>query len=79
MLFEKQFSYEADKTYPDFNVNFETYSDRRILECETLAPLTKIDCGETACHSEVWKLYDNVKNPEFGNEEEVEKILSELK
>lgn len=79
MLFEKQFAFEKEKTYPDFGVNFETYSDRGILECETLAPLTKIDCGETACHSEVWKLYDNVEMPEMGDEEAVEKILSSLK
>ncbi len=79
MLFEKQFSFETDKEYPDFGVNFETYSDRKILECETLAPLQKIDCEETAYHKEVWKLYDNVETPSMGDEEAVEKILSNLK
>jgi hypothetical protein len=42
--------------YPDDGSNFELYTDKGILELETLAPLGVIPPGESRTHVETWKI-----------------------
>ncbi|MDD5676489.1 MAG: hypothetical protein PHW60_00680 [Kiritimatiellae bacterium] len=60
LLFIKSFSYRKGAHYPDGGVNFETYSNQRILELESLGPLVTLRPGQTATHTETWMLYRGV-------------------
>ncbi len=62
-LFVKRFNWEADASYLDFNSNFESYTNSEILEMESLAPLTRLEPGESAIHPETWELYSNIPVP----------------
>jgi hypothetical protein len=75
-LFVKQYEEEGDMEYPDNNCSYETYTNERFLEMETLSPLVLLGSGETAEHIETWSLYDNVEKPK--NEKDIEKSIAPL-
>src|SRR5947199_20895 len=77
-LFLKRFAYDPDKTYSDYNVNNETYTDYRFIELESLGPLEKVAPGATITHTENWWLFKNVDlgNDESGIANALEPILS---
>ncbi len=56
VIFEKHFPVELEKEYPDANVSYETFMCDHMVEMESLSPLKEILPGETAQHTEVWKL-----------------------
>lgn len=59
-LLVKVFKRSRDGIYPDGNVNFEIYADRRILELETLGRLVTLKPGESIRHDEEWALFGGV-------------------
>ena len=59
-LFMKWFAHSDAYRYPDGNVNFEVYTDERILELETLGPLVSLQPGDSVVHREVWRLHQDV-------------------
>ena len=63
-LFLKKFTYQKNATYPDFGVNFETYTANEFLEMESLGPLTALDPGASVCHEESWSVYSDIPAPE---------------
>jgi hypothetical protein len=60
-LFVKRYRANPDKTYPDMGASFEMFTNREVLELETLGPLTKLAPGATVEHIEHWSLHKNVK------------------
>jgi len=54
--FTKFFDYEMGKEYPDHGCSFETYTNDKILELETLSPIQVIDSGEVIKHFEMWAI-----------------------
>lgn len=62
--------------YPDYNCSYESYTDARFLEMETLGPLTLLAPGEAIEHIETWYLYDNVEKP--ANENDIENNILPL-
>jgi hypothetical protein len=62
-LFVKQFACVAGANYADFGCNFETFTNREMLEVETLGAFTKLDPGQTVTHTETWSLFHNVPAP----------------
>lgn len=56
VIFEKHFSVEKDKEYPDANVSYETFMCKHMVEMESLSPLVKLSAGEKTEHQEIWKL-----------------------
>lgn len=60
-LLVKQFNWTEGATYPDGGVNFETFSNERMLEVETLGPMITLKPGKSVSHTEVWKLYRDIK------------------
>jgi len=60
LWFEKRFPYDEGARYPDGGVNFETYTDARFLELESLSPLVTLAPGESVAHTERWTLRDGV-------------------
>ena len=59
-LFVKLFNRDDRRVYPDGNVNLEVYTDGRILELETLAPLVSLKPGSAVTHRERWHLVRGV-------------------
>ena len=56
-LFIKRFTYVEGARYPDYNSSLEVFSNNRMLELETLAPLVTLQPGATATHEERWELH----------------------
>jgi hypothetical protein len=75
-LFVKQYEEECDMEYPDNNCSYETYTNERFLEMETLSPMVLLGSGETAEHIETWFLYDNVEKPK--NEKDINSSIVPL-
>lgn len=55
--------------YPDGGCNFETFTDARILEIESLSPLAEVEPGESIGHTEQWFLFDHIDPAEITSEE----------
>lgn len=62
-LFVKQILVQPSAHYPDFGALIETYTRGDIIETETLAPLTQVEPGATAQHTENWHLFREVPVP----------------
>lgn len=75
-LFLKRFAWLPGAQYPDFNVNFEAYTNQKMLELESLAPLVDLKPGDKVMHSEEWFLYRNVQTPQ--SEADVDKNILPL-
>jgi hypothetical protein len=54
--FTKFFDYKVDEEYPDDGCSFETYTNDKILELETLSPIQTIDSGKAIRHFEMWEI-----------------------
>ncbi len=57
----KRFDWIEGATYPDGGVNFETFSNERMLEVETLAPMATLKPGQSVKHTEIWQLIRGLK------------------
>ena len=75
-LFVKKFACIAGANYADFGCNFETFTDREMLEVETLGAFTKIAPGQAVEHIETWSLFDGVPAPQ--SDRDVERHISQL-
>lgn len=71
-----QHEHEVDLEYPDGNCSYETYTDNRFLEMETLGPIVLLAPGEMVEHVETWSLYDNVEKTK--NEKDIESNILPL-
>ena len=60
-LFVKKAAVKDGAKYPDFGCNFELFTDHDSLELETLGPLRNLKPGETAEHTEVWRLFKGIE------------------
>jgi hypothetical protein len=61
-LFVKSFDYQEGKTYADGGSNFETFTNKDMLEVETLGPLQKLAPGKAIEHVEHWHLVKGLPN-----------------
>jgi hypothetical protein len=59
-LFIKRYDYVEGATYPDGGSALELFSNNRMLELETLAPLTTLAPGATVSHEERWELHKDI-------------------
>ena len=73
-LFVKQIPIQFDGIYPDFGVNFETFTNDTMLELESLGPIEAIPPKGQINHQEHWTLRKNVSKPE-SEADVIEKIL----
>lgn len=55
-VFAKHVSFVPNQPYPDRGVNFEIFTNKEILELETLAPAVPLQPGTTVAHVEHWVL-----------------------
>jgi hypothetical protein len=64
VLFIKLVESVPDAVYPDFGCNFETFSNAQMLEIETLSPLRTLGPGESVGHTESWRLFGSIPEPQ---------------
>ena len=62
-LFIKTVAFEEGAAYPDFGCNFETFTNSQMLSIETLSPLRTLAPGESAGHTEGWRLFGSLPEP----------------
>jgi hypothetical protein len=74
-VFIKQFPYSPSVTYPDYGCNTETYTDRDMLELESLGGLESIPSGGMIELTETWHLFKAELNE---NEAELDQKLLPL-
>ena len=72
-LFVKKFDYDENATYPDNGCNCESYTNFKIMEIESLGPVTHLKPGETVSFVEKWNLFCGVEKPKTA--EEVDKMV----
>lgn len=61
--FVKRAEVVAGAVYPDHGCAFETYTNGRMCELETLSPFTRLAPGESVQHVEDWTIFDGLKEP----------------
>jgi len=76
-LFVKRYTADPTKTYPDFGVSFETFTNAEFLELETIGPLTKVRPGAFVEHIERWSLHRNIRLTEF-SDRELDRVIAPL-
>ena len=74
VMFRKQYTHYVDTLYPDDGCSFETFTNHRFLECETLGEFGPKPDGSISTHVETWKLYDGVTLADPKDEAELEKL-----
>jgi len=62
-LFVKRFAYDPLAIYPDHGSVFETFTNRLMLEVETLGPLVNLAPGAAVEHVEHWSLHSDIAMP----------------
>lgn len=63
-LFVKRAAFDPGAKYYDYGSSSECYCNNRFLELETLAPVRRLEPGESVAHTETWELYADVDFPE---------------
>ena len=74
--FLKRFPYRTHLPYPDFGCNAEFFTNKRMLEVESLGPLVTLDSEESITHQEDWFLFRGVSVGQ--TEDEIETALMPL-
>ena len=72
-MFVKKFDYNDGAKYPDNGCNFESYTNFRLMEIESLGEIKNVKPGETVNHREKWYLYSGIDVPKTA--EEVDKLV----
>jgi hypothetical protein len=72
-FFVKRAAFDAQAEYYDFGSSSECYCNNRFIELETLAPISRIEPGESVTHIETWELYADVEFPK--DEDTVQRIV----
>ncbi len=72
-LFVKKFGYIDGAKYPDNGCNFESYTNFKIMEIESLGALSNLNPGEKTEYTEVWNLFCDVAKP--NSNDEIDKII----
>src|SRR5262249_34412009 len=63
VLFVKRFFPRPDERHADFGCNAEFYCNDQFLEMESLAPLARLEPGQSVEHVETWELYPGLDAP----------------
>lgn len=73
-LFIKKYQAESGRQYPDMGASYETFTNERFLEIETLGPMRTLQTDEFIDHLEVWSLHKGITVNEW-TDAEIDRIL----
>jgi hypothetical protein len=74
-LFIKLTQVNTKGNYPDFGSNLEVFTNSKILELESLSPMTLIAPNESINHTEVWYMQQNI--PDIVTDRDVDRYIKE--
>jgi hypothetical protein len=77
VVFLKQYNPDPAKIHPDFGSSYETFTNEKFLEIETMGPLTKVPAGGYLEHIERWTL-NKAARPKAWTDEELDRVLLPL-
>ncbi|MBF8283408.1 MAG: hypothetical protein HW378_2323 [Anaerolineales bacterium] len=63
VFFRKRFEPQPDLPHPDFGSNAEVYCNDQFVELESLAPLRRLEPGQSTTHIETWEFYTGLDLP----------------
>lgn len=78
VFFLKRYPWNPSATYPDFGCNVEMFSNARMLELESLGPLTRLSPQESVEHIERWELHDVPSSVDLNSEESIAAFVEPL-
>jgi len=74
-LFVKKFAASPKEEYPDMGASYETFTNERFLEIETLGPMRTLQPGESMDHVEEWSLHRPVAVDSW-DDAELDRVLA---
>lgn len=74
-LFVKKFAASPEEEYPDMGSSYETFTNERFLEIETLGPVRTLQPGESIDHVEEWSLHRPVAVDSW-DDAELDRVLA---
>ncbi len=74
-LFVKKFAAFPEEEYPDMGSSYETFTNERFLEIETLGPVRTLQPGESIDHVEEWSLHRPVAVDSW-DDAELDRVLA---
>jgi hypothetical protein len=77
-LFVKTIEHDSGASYPDDGCNFETFTNDKMLEVESLGPLSTLQPGASVTHRETWHLITLNKAPDCSSDDQIEAWLTPL-
>ncbi|MDB6023592.1 MAG: hypothetical protein JWQ04_3449 [Pedosphaera sp.] len=75
VLFVKHYPWEPSAVYPDEGCNFETFTNEKMLELESLSPLVQVNSQQSVEHVERWELHDAPGSLDPNSEESLDALL----
>ncbi len=63
VFFVKRFGVRSDEEYPDYGCNSEAFSNHRMVELQSLGPLTELAPKKAVVHTETWEVYKEKEIP----------------
>ena len=63
VFFVKRFGVRGDEEYPDFGCNAEAFSNHRVVELQSLGPITELAPKQVVIHTETWEVYKEKEIP----------------
>ena len=75
VLFLKRYPWNPSAVYPDNGCNFEMFSNGKMLELESLAPLTHLHQHQRVEHVEQWELHDGIGSLDTNSEEQLDELI----
>ncbi|HEY8443189.1 MAG TPA: hypothetical protein VIL24_00060 [Clostridia bacterium] len=74
-LVVKEFPYYENAEYPNYSCNFETYTNDKFIEIESLTPLLIIPPQGYEEYTEIWHIYKDIPEPKRDDEQDIENKL----
>lgn len=78
-MFVKTFDYEEGAEYPDGGMNFESFTNDKFIECESLGKLEELEYNQTATMVETWHMFKDIETPDLHDDEKIEKVMEFIK
>lgn len=63
VFFVKRFGVRSDEQYPDYGCNSEAFSNHRVVELQSLGPITELAPKHAVIHTETWEVYKEKEIP----------------
>ena len=78
ILYKNYETKHGEAKYPDYDCSFETYTNGKFLEFETLGELKNVKPGEKSTLVENWSLCKQPCDADFKNDDSIDNLISKI-